>query len=116
MGQAEAKPLVQILERLQESGGLNDTDIAKLTGVSKKSVSEWRRGEKMPHPKTQLILSDLAYVVLRLGAFYVAKEIRAWIYARHPQLSGQSAMDLVRERRTAEVIAILDRIDADAYI
>ena len=116
MNQENTKPVVQFLERLQESGGLKGTDIANFAGVSKATVSRWGKGQKSPHPQTQLIMSDLAYVVFRLGAYYGQEEVRAWLYARHPQLGGERAIDLVHNQRTEDVIAILDRLDADSYV
>ena len=111
-----ARPVVQFLTRLQETGGLKGTDIANFTGVSKATVSRWSSGRKSPHPHTQLIMSDLSYVVMRLAEYYGHEEVRAWLYARHPQLDGARAIDLIHDERTEEVIAILDRLDADAYL
>ena len=113
---ARAKPVAQFLTRLQETGGLKGTDIANFTGVSKATVSRWGSGRKSPHPRTQLIMSDLSYVVMRLSEYYGQEEVRAWLYARHPQLDGARAIDLIHDERTEEVIAILDRLDADAYL
>ena len=116
MNEAAAKPIVQFIARLQEDGGLKGTDIANFTGVSKATVSRWSSGRKSPHPKTQLIISDLSYVVMRLSEYYSQEEVRAWLYARHPQLEGRRAIDLIHDERTEDVIAILDRLDADAYL
>ena len=107
---------MQFIARLQKNGGLKGTDIANFTGVSKATVSRWGSGRKSPHPKTQLIMSDLSYVVMRLNEYYGEEEVRAWLHARHPQLDGQRAIDLIRDDRTDEVIAILDRLEADAYL
>ena len=116
MNEAAAKPVVQFIARLQEDGGLKGTDIANFTGVSKATVSRWSSGRKSPHPKTQLIMSDLSYVVMRLSEYYSQEEVRAWLYARHPQLEGRRAIDLIHDERTEDVIAILDRLDADTYL
>jgi transcriptional regulator with XRE-family HTH domain len=116
MSQAQTKPVVQFLERLQETGGLKGVDIANFAGVSKATVSRWASGQKSPHPRTQLIMSDLAYVVMRLSEYYAHEEVRAWLYARHPQLDGARAIDLIHDDRSEEVLAILDRLDADAYL
>lgn len=110
------KPVMQFIERLQHDGGLKGVDIANFTGVSKATVSRWANGMMAPHPRTQLIMSDLAYVVLRLSAYYRQDEVRTWLYARHPQLDGQRAIDLVHDDRAEEVIAVIDRLDADAYL
>ena len=113
---AQARPVVQFLRRLHETGGLKGTDIANFTGVSKATVSRWASGQKLPHPHTQLILSDLSYVVMRLVEYYGREQTRAWLYARHPQLDGARAIDLIHDERTEEVIATLDRLDVDAYL
>jgi len=113
---AQGKPVVQFIERLRNDGGLKGTDIANLAGVSKATVSRWSNGQKTPHPRTQLIVSDLSYVVMRLSEYYFGEEVRAWLYAPHPQLDGGRAMDLINAGRSEEVIAILDRLDADAYL
>ena len=108
--------MVQFLERLQTNGGLNKTDIANFAEVSTDTVSWWGKGEKFPRPRTQLIISDLSYVVMRLAEYYSQEEVRDWLYARHPQLGGERAIDVIHDQRTESVIAVLDRLDADAYI
>jgi len=110
------KPVVWFLSDLEEKGGLKGTDIANFTDVSKSTVSRWSDGKKSPHARTQLILSDLHYVVMRLSEYYTAEEIRVWLYARHPQLDGERAIDLIHEDRSEEVLNILDRLDADVYL
>jgi transcriptional regulator with XRE-family HTH domain len=104
------------LDELREIGGLKGNDIANITAVSKATVSRWAQGAASPHPRTQLILSDLHYIVGRLEAYYSAGEIRAWLYARHPQLEGERAIDRIHEGRSEEVLRILDRLDAGAYL
>ena len=116
MAEASTAPVARFIDRLRETGGLKGTDIANFAGVSAATVSRWATGRKTPHPRTQLLVSDLSYVVMRLGEYYGADEIRAWLYARHPQLDGARAIDLIHDGRGEEVLAILDRLDADAYL
>jgi len=61
-------------------------------------------------------ISGLSYVVMRLNGHYTPGEIRAWLYACHPQLEGRRAIDAINEDKAEKVIAILDRLDADAYV
>ena len=116
MNESVINPVVQFISQLQKTGSLNGTNLANITGVSKATVSRWKNGQKSPHPNTQLIVSDLSYVAMRLSEYYNSEEFRAWLYSCHPQLSGQRAVDLIREGRTEDVIAILERLDGDVYL
>jgi transcriptional regulator with XRE-family HTH domain len=104
------------IDELTEEGGLSGTDIANIADVSKATVSRWKSGAVKPQPSTQLVLSDLHYVVGRLREYYSADEIRTWLYARHPQLGGKRAIDLINQNRSEEVLRVLDRLDADVYL
>ena len=104
------------IDELGEIGGLTGTDIANIADVSKATVSRWRAGAVRPQPNTQLVLSDLRYIVGRLSEYYTPEEIRTWLYARHPQLDGKRAIDLINANRSEEVLRILDRLDADVYL
>ena len=101
---------------LEDRGSLRGTDIANITDVSKATVSRWRNGTAKPQPSNELRIADLHYVVRRLGEFYEPDDIRQWLYARHPQLEGERAIDLIHTNRTGEVLQILDRLDAGAYL
>ena len=105
--------IAQYLESLQAKGALTGSDIANALGVSKATVSRWKSGQIKPQPRHELILSDLHFVVGRLAEYYSADEIRSWLYARHPQLDGERAIDLIHERRTIEVLNVLHRLDQD---
>lgn len=104
------------INELNEIGGLSGTDIANIADVSKATVSRWKSGTVKPKPSTQLVLSDLHFVVGRLREYYSADEIRTWLYARHPQLAGERAIDLINQNRSEDVLRIIDRLDAEVYL
>lgn len=104
------------LEDLRLTAGLKNVDIANIADVSEATVSRWSKGQALPHPRTQLMLSDLHYVVNRLSDAYTRDEIRLWLYARHPQLAGERAMDMVAAGRTEDVLTVIERLDAAAII
>ena len=113
---AAAPAFVQLIERLRETGGLKDTDIANFARVSVETVSRWETGREAPHPKTQLLVSDLASLFMRLEDHYRPNEIRTSLYARHPQLNGERAIDRIQAGQTEDVLAILDRLDIGVYL
>lgn len=114
---SEAQGVVpRYLDELHAIGGLKGVDIANAAQVSKATVTRWKQGAIKPHPRTQFILSDLHYVVGRLQEYYGPEEIRTWLYARHPQLDGERAIDLICRNRSEEVLAVLERLDAESYL
>lgn len=108
--------IARYLAALRDSGGLKGTDIANFADVSSATVHRWKTGSHTPHPRAQLLLAQLHYIVNRLDAYYSPEEVRLWLYTPHPQLEGRRAIDAIVDDRAAEVIAILDRLDAEAYL
>ena len=106
----------RFIDELNQEGGLTGTDLANIADVSKATVSRWKSGAVKPQPSTQLVLSDLHYVVGRLRDYDTADEIRAWLYARHPQLGGERAIDLINQNRSEDVLRVLDRLDGDVFL
>ena len=108
--------VVKILDGLAQFGGLKGVDIANFADVSKATVSRWSNSQKSPHPKTQLVLSNLHYIVMRLSEYYSADEIRLWLYAMHPQLDGGRPIDFVHDGQSELVLDIINRLDDDVYL
>ena len=108
--------VARYIDELRKEGGLKGTDIANIADVSTATVSRWSNGKLSPHPRTQLVLSDLHYVVGRLRDYYSSNEIRIWLFARHPQLGGERAIDIINDGRSEEVLDILERLDSGAYL
>jgi len=116
MNAVRRAPIARFVDDIQRIGGLKGTDIANIMKVSKATVSRWSNSTSTPHARAQLVLSSLYYIVTRLDEYYSASEIRAWLYARHPQLEGQRAIDVIHDDRAEEVLRILDRLDATVYL
>jgi hypothetical protein len=110
-----AGAVAKILDDLRARGGLKGTDVANITAVSPATVSRWTAGKAFPHPKTQLVISDLRYVVDRLAEFYSPDETRIWLYSKHPLLNGERAIDLIHAGRTDEVLAVIESLDQGTY-
>jgi transcriptional regulator with XRE-family HTH domain len=83
-----ASAVSKIIDDLRDRGGLKGTDVANIAAVSPATVSRWTAGKALPHPKTQLLISDLRYVVDRLSEFYSLEETRIWLYSKHRLLDG----------------------------
>jgi transcriptional regulator with XRE-family HTH domain len=107
--------VAKIVEDLRSRGGLKGTDVANITEVSQATVSRWAAGKASPHPKTQLVISDLKYVVDRLAEFYSPEETRIWLYAKHPLMGGERAIDLIHDGQTDRVLTVIESLADGTY-
>ncbi len=108
--------VARIIDDLRNRGGLQGKDIANIVDVSPATVSRWSQGGSTPGLHVQTVIADLRYVVDRLSDFYAADETRLWLHARHQLLGGERAIDLINTDRTEEVLAVIERLEAGAYI
>src|SRR5262249_18967969 len=106
-----ASAVAKMIDDLRDRGGLKGIDVANIAEVSPATVSRWTAGKAVPHPKTQLVISDLRYVVDRLAEFYSPEETRLWLYSKHRLLDGNRAIDLINHGRTDEVLSIIESLD-----
>lgn len=52
----------------------------------------------------------------RLAEFYSPSEIEEWLYARHPMLGGERAIDLIHAGRAGMVMAVIDALSDLVYL
>lgn len=107
--------VAKIIDDLRDRGGLKGTDVANIAEVSPATVSRWTSGKALPHPKTQLVISDLRYVVDRLSEFFTPEETRLWLYSKHRLLNGQRAIDLINQNQADQVLAIIESLDEGTF-
>ena len=108
--------VARTMAQLQELGGLKGTDIANIVGVSTPTVSRWANEKGSPPLETQTVLAELRYVVDRLSDFYTPDEARLWLHSKHALLDHRRAIELIREGRTQDVLAAIERMDAGAFL
>jgi transcriptional regulator with XRE-family HTH domain len=107
--------VAKIIEDLRSRGGLKGTDVANIASVSPATVSRWTAGKALPHPKTQLVISDLRYVVDRLAEFYTPDETRLWLYSKHRLLNGERAIDLIHQGDADKILEVIESLDQASY-
>lgn len=110
-----ASAVANLIDDLRQRGGLKGTDVANIAAVSPATVSRWTSGASFPHPKTQLLISDLRYVVDRLAELYDPEETRVWLYSKHRLLNGERAIDLIHAGRADEVLTVIESLNEGSY-
>ena len=108
--------VTKTIDDLKHRGGLRGVDVANIARVSKATVTRWAAGTHSPQPRTQLVLSDLRYLVDKLAEFYAPDEIRVWLNGRNALLDGRRAIDLIHDGETARVLEAIERLGDTAYI
>jgi transcriptional regulator with XRE-family HTH domain len=110
-----ASAVSKIIDDLRDRGGLKGTDVANIAAVSPATVSRWSAGKALPHPKTQLLISDLRYIVDRLSEFYSPEETRIWLYSKHRLLDGQRPIDMINQGQADKVLSVIESLDEGTY-
>jgi hypothetical protein len=110
-----ASAVSKLIDDLRERGALKGTDVANIADVSPATVSRWTAGKAFPHPRTQLVISDLRYVVDRLAEFYTPEETRIWLYSKHRLLNDERAIDLIHQGHTDKVLAVIESLDEGTF-
>lgn len=108
--------VARMLDTLRKQGGLQGKDIANIVDVSTATVSRWSNGTASPPLRTQTVIAELRYVVDRLSDFYTPDETRIWIHSAHQMLGGERAIDLINAGQVERVLAVIERLDAGAYV
>jgi transcriptional regulator with XRE-family HTH domain len=104
------------LESIQAYSGISGRDVAQLLNTTPQTVSRWRTGQSSPQPRYLDRLLILEWLVSQLAAYYTSDEAKLWLFSPHPLLEGQRPADLIAERRTDEVLQLIDQLDSAAYV
>jgi len=110
-----ASALANLIEDLRQHGGLRGSDVANIAAVSPATLSRWTSVASFPHPKTQLLISDLRYVVDRPAELYDPQETRVWLYSRHRLLNGEPAIDMIHAGHADEVLTVIESLNEGSY-
>lgn len=108
--------VAKTIEDLRARGGIRGVDVANITRVSKATVTRWSAGTHSPQPRTELVLSDLRYVVDKLSEFHTPDEVRVWLNSRNELLDGRRAIDLIHDGQTEVVLEAIGRLGDMSYL
>lgn len=88
--------------------GVSDAEAGRLFGVTRQAVGKWR-ANGVPHDRLG-VLADLAATTDLLAAYLRHDRIPAVVRRPSELLGGRSMLDLVAERRTAELLVATRRL------
>ncbi len=108
--------LSSVIDQINDNSTLKGIDLANIVSVSTATFSRWKSGKSSPDTSTQLIFSDLRYVIDALSEFYNPDETRLWLYASNQLLDGKKAIDLIHNQQTEIVLDAIERLASGTYI
>jgi hypothetical protein len=111
-----ANVIARKLESLQRKGSIKSVDVANILQIRPETVSRWNQGKAFPQPEAERTLLDLEYVVDQLADLYQPDEARLWLFSRQKLLDGEIPADLIRQRRTDDVIRIIRQLIGSVYV
>jgi hypothetical protein len=111
-----ANVIARKLESLQKKGSIKSVDVANVLQIRPETVSRWNQGKAFPQPEAERTLLDLGYVVDQLANLYQPDEARLWLFSRQKLLDGEIPADLIRQRRTDDVIRIIRQLLEALYV
>ena len=111
-----ANVIARKLESLQKKGSIKSVDVANVLQIRPETVSRWNQGKAFPQPEAERTLLDLEYVVDQLADLYQPDEARLWLFSRQKLLGGEIPADLIRQRRTDDVIRIIRQLLEGVYV
>lgn len=104
------------LETIQSKGGMKNIDVANLLGLRPETVSRWNQGRAFPRPEAEKTLLELEYIVDQLSDFYSPQEARLWLFSRQKLLDDEKPAELIQQRRTDQVLAVIHQLRDAVFI
>lgn len=88
--------------------------LARLLDVDRSNISRWLRAQT-PEPANRSRLETLEFVYSRLTQFLQSETAEKWLLGINQHLGNRRPIDLIREGRTAEVIAAIEQYEIGSY-
>lgn len=107
---AEAAEIVRALKGY----GLNQQEIAAITGVSDRAVRQWRRAGIRPDRYDRL--GEVREIVLLLSDSLSPRGVGQWLHAKNRLLHSERAIELLTDARVSEVRATVRAFVEGAYV
>lgn len=85
--------LAKELHTLRETLGLTQGELARLLGVSARTVSRWEQGESEPQALSVREIRRWLKLKERMRELFTEEGLAAWFHAPHAALGGQTPFE-----------------------
>lgn len=107
-------PVSAEIDSLKASLG-SQSNLAKLLGVDRSSVTRWLKQKDFPDPENEEKIIALRYVISRLTRIFKEEVAASWLQGINALLGNQRPIDLLRNGRVTEVMAAIEQTETGSY-
>lgn len=103
------------LGRVIESTGLDYTDVARMLDANPRTVSRWINEGTEPRWELRERVLELTAVIERLSQVVRPEAAHDWLFTPNPTFQHDKPVELVRDGRFKEVLAVIDGLGEGVF-
>lgn len=103
---ALAAKVAQTTERL----GITQDELARITGVTPRSVARYLSGQVVPQPLTKQRLLELAYVAEQISEVLKPEDVSLWLTSPNRLLDHDSPAERIKGGDFRSVLALIEAL------
>jgi transcriptional regulator with XRE-family HTH domain len=103
-----------LMVRMIRDAGLSSEELAQITGVSERQVSNWASGSSKPAASSRDRLLEVHYVMEALSDVYDDEGVDIWLHGRNRGLGGQRPIELLLAGNFELVLNAVERLRVGA--
>jgi uncharacterized protein (DUF2384 family) len=103
------------LDAITRRSRIKKREVAELLSTTPETVSRWRAGRVDPQPSHRDHLLQLDWVISELSELYDPREANIWLFSPNKLLLGKRPVDLIKERKTEDVLRVIAQLKDGAF-
>lgn len=104
------------LDRISEEAGLSRQEVARVVGVSPRTIVRWAAGETRPRSVMRERLLDLAAIAQQLGRVMQGDAARTWLFEPNPLLNDLRPASFVAKGKSQDVLAAIEGMGGGVFV
>jgi transcriptional regulator with XRE-family HTH domain len=104
------------LDAITRRAKIRKREVAELLSTSPETVSRWRAGRVDPQPSHRDHLLQLDWLISELSELYNPSDAHIWLFSPNKLLQGRRPVDLIKERKSDEVLRVIAQLKDGAFV
>lgn len=104
------------LDAITRRAKIKKREVAELLSTTPETVSRWRTGRVDPQPSHRDHLLQLDWLVSELSEIYDPQEAHIWLFSPNKLFFGKRPVDLIKEKRSDDVLRVIAQLKDGAFV